>query len=199
MKIDKSNINFTGYSNIVAMKSKVANNTHHILSMKLDDLNGHNDLSTFKQLKKMLGIYSEQHINNDIITIQYNTNKNLGIKLLDIDNYVLNSGEDLLIAEDLYRKNPEHFKKLQDYNIKAYNLLASLTKRIASENNIISTKSGVDKVLQNLYYTFVEQYRDVGLASAKAMEVSYKKSAPQPIAKFINNIIVENMETFLFN
>lgn len=197
MKISDSKTTFTGYSDALALQSKNGNNSHLILSMQLNDQDGHEDLTTFRRLKQQLGIFTDEYVNNDTITITYSENKPLRISIFDVDNVALLSGDELLKAEQskITFENAT-YEKVKNFHMKAYTFLAGITKRLASENDLKMTDNGLNKVMQNVHLNLSEKYKDVVAAANKAVFLESERKHVQPVAHAINEIIKHTMEVF---
>lgn len=148
-----NNINFRGYSNILS-----ANRIHlggletSYIAMKLDDI-GEKDLSTYKQIRKMQG-YPDALQNEDILTLIHLTDGRS--EDIFFGNKGMCWGDQLLTVRNEYIPkflSKEKYKKIEEIHLKAYTLLASLTKRMAYdkfENEDKNMKRVVDTLFNNL-------------------------------------------------
>ena len=126
MKVNYSNIRFSGYSNIIANSIKGSNNASiDFIAMKLDD-NGEKDLTRFREIKKMMDL-SPETIEKDVLTYTNCIHNHIGEVGIFSKN-MLNCGEGLLIAQQELK--PQEYKELERFTLKAYTFVANLTKRI---------------------------------------------------------------------
>ena len=130
-----NNINFKGYTNIISAHNIPTNGIYTTyLAMKLDDEGGHNDLSTYKNLRKLAG-YPDGLKNEDILTFIYATDNNTS------ENFYFGekgfcTGEQLEFAQKKLMPNILSKEKYSDFektHLKIYTFLADLTKRLSNE------------------------------------------------------------------
>ena len=132
MKITQTSQNFYGYKNIISDEISSRNGMMTFFAAQLND-EGHPDLSEFKKLKRLLK-QSEDLINNDVFCATY-THSQGNKPNLFIGNQVLFWGNELRWLKDNRPKAMplKDYKEMETTHLKAYTLLANLTKRITNE------------------------------------------------------------------
>ena len=144
------NISFKGYSNIVsAQKVNIGPLETSYIAFKLDD-NGEKDLSKLREIRK-LQKYPANYKNDDILTLIHVTDKKY--EDLYFSENLMCWGEQLKVVKDAYVPHPvkkEEFKIIEQAHLKAYTLLASLTKRMA-QDKFENEDADIKRVIQTLY------------------------------------------------
>ena len=157
-----NNISFKGYSNIVsAQKVNIGALETSYIAFKLDD-NGEKDLSKLREIRK-LQKYPPDYKNDDILTLIHVTDKKY--EELYFSENLMCWGEQLKVLKDEYV--PQHFKnvefkKIEQAHLKAYTLLASLTKRMAQdkfENEDVDIKRVIQTLYKNLQVIGSKDFR----------------------------------------
>lgn len=195
-------ISFKGYTNIVSAQNIPWGNTNiSYIAAKLDD-NNEKDLLTFREIRKLQG-YPEGLANDDIITIVH-------VSEPKTDTFYYSGkamcwGEQLKIVEEEYIPqllSRNQFKLLEKAHLKAYTLLASLTKRM-SYDKFENENSDIKRVVQTLYNDFraIKERATYRLFSdADAFELTsagcLKKTKFQPLAAKFNEIIMQTMTAY---
>ncbi len=205
MKIYFNNQKFTGYSDIYTGKDKKRGIDFSFITIKMDNVDS-KTLNLFKEYKELVKS-KDYGMQDDIITISLFENKKNNAGDLFLNNNFLYSVYDLKkIPEQLNKsKNPEKIKLLEKINLKAYTLMAALTKNIINQkhfeikNNIDKNKSAVelgsDTLLESMFNTFLrisgENFAKEGIYLAILPKSQQNK---RDIAKNINQYIARNME-----
>jgi len=131
-----SGINFKGFNNIICTDNTVAGNKRiTYLSFQLND-EGINDLSSFKYLQTMHGYFGDKKP-TDTVTFSYVTDIGNKWDSMYIYHKPLLLGEELRKIEDKYIPkfiSEDNYKKIKAVHMRAYTLLASITKRLANKN-----------------------------------------------------------------
>lgn len=130
-----NNVSFKGYSNIISAHNLPAEGFYTTyIAMKLDDEGGHDDLSTYKNLRKLAG-YPEGLKDEDILTFTYVTDKKISEDFFFGEKSFC-TGEQLEYAREKLVPNILSKKKYSNFEIvhlKIYTFLADLTKRLSNE------------------------------------------------------------------
>jgi hypothetical protein len=196
-----NNINFKGYSNIVSADGIPTGNFRiSYLAMKLDD-EGEKDLTKLKQIRKLQG-YPAGIKNEDIITFTHFTNG----KIEDIyfNEKPMCWGEQLKIVQEEYIPkfiSQDKYKELESAHLKAYTLLASLTKRL-SFDKFENEDSDIGRVIQTLHKNLISMKKgNIPLFDYKsAFNITgigcLKQYKYQPLAEKFNKMIMSTMSNF---
>ena len=195
------NVSFKGYSNIIsAFKVPVGVLKTSYIAMKLDDTD-EPDLTKLREIRKIQG-YPDNLPNEDILTVIHISDERnealyFGGKLMFWGEH-LNEICDKYVPE--FMSEPR-YKKLEKVHMKAYTLLASLTKRMTVdkfENEDSDIKRVISVLNQNLsnlkhkaYYIFDD--RDAFELTSVGCLKTFKF---QPIAKKFNKKIASTMAAF---
>lgn len=133
MRIQATTQNFTGYKNIISNELYGTSGSMGFITAQLNN-EGKNDLQEYQTLKKMMGC-NESALKNDVITM-IQTHKYNYKPLMLIDAQPLLNGEDLnRLSEMVPNEIPlKEYKTLENITLKAYTLMASLTKRMMADN-----------------------------------------------------------------
>ena len=163
------NISFKGYSNIVsAQKINIGALETSYIALKLDD-NGEKDLSKLREIRK-LQKYPANYKNDDILTLIHVTDKKY--EELYFSENLMCWGEQLKVLKDEYVPQfvkKEEFKKIEQAHMKAYTLLAGLTKRM-SQDKFENEDGDIKRVIQTLY-------RNLQLIGSKDLRIFNKAEA----------------------
>ena len=195
------NVSFKGYTNIIsAEKVQVDGMITSYLAMKLDD-EGENDLTKLRELREMQG-YPPNLRNDDILTlthVQYNNSEDIFLS-----EKQMCWGEQLrTIKEDLVPDYvpKSYYDKIEAAHLKAYTLLANLTKRMSFdkfENEDINIKRVIETVNLNLLQLHSRHHRLFNMKEAFELTsvgcLKYFKF--QPLAAKFNRKITETMTAF---
>lgn len=130
-----NNVSFKGYSNIISAHNLPAEGFYTTyIAMKLDDEGGHNDLSTYKKIRKLMQ-YQDGLANEDILTFAYVTDNETSEDFF-IGEKGICTGEQLEYAREKFVPSlfsKERYSTLEKTHLKIYTFLADLTKRLANE------------------------------------------------------------------
>lgn len=195
------NINFKGYSNVISVeKVPLGNIETSYLAFKLDD-NGEKDLSKLREIRK-LQRYPENYKNDDILTLIYVTDYKTD-EIYFSENRMC-WGEQLNIVRDEYVPqfiNSEEYERIESAHIKAYSLLASLTKRMKYdkfENEDSNIKRVIETIYRNLQLIGGKNYRIFGQKAAFELTSlgCLKQFKFQSLASKFNKKIAQTMIEF---
>ena len=195
------NISFKGYSNIVSLhKANIGGLETSYIALKLDD-NGEKDLSKLREIRKLQN-YPANYPYDNILTLVHVTDGRYE-DLYFSENHIC-LGEQLKVVKDEYVpkfvKNDE-FKKIEEAHLKAYTLLASLTKRMSFdkfENEDMDIKKVIQVLFRNLQligrndFCIFNRDEAFELTSAGCL----KMSKFQTLASKFNKKIVETMTAY---
>ena len=197
-----NNINFRGYSNILSVKNiKIGDLYTSYIGMKLDDNNGYKDLSELKKLHELQG-HKERFNNDDILTITYTASESS--EDLFFCEKSMCWGEQLKIIKDEYIPKfitRDKYKQLENIHLKAYTLLASLTKRMSydkfenEDQNITRVIDALNKnlrILRKGEFILFDKNETFELLCAGCL----KHFKFQSVAKDLNKIISRSMTNF---
>lgn len=196
-----NNISFKGYTNIIsANRLYLGGHETSFIALKLDDV-GEKDLSKYKQIRHLQG-FPEGLNNEDILTFFYLTDGRT--EDLYFGNKSMCWGDQLSTARDKFipkLMSKEKYKKMEDLHLKAYTLLASLTKRLANDNFEKENKD-ITRVIKTLYdnlqrlkkgdYLIFDQKAAYELTSVGCL----KRTKYQPLAQAFNQKIAKTMAQF---
>ena len=134
MKINFNTVNFLGYKNLIHTDMRSYNNNRlTLMTLQLDDLDGHNDLAYFKKI-----LAENEMPPTDVMTLLYLKKDNVR------GRFYLNN-EPLLLSDELkLLENPvisERYSVSERQNVKSFNvksctLIASLTKRLMNSGSV---------------------------------------------------------------
>lgn len=196
------NISFKGYTNIVSAQNiPWGNSKVSYIAAKLDD-NGEKDLTQFREIRKLQG-YPEGLQNDDIVTIIHVADPRS--ETFYYSSKPMCWGEQLKIVEKEYIPqllSKIQFKHLEKAHLKAYTLLASLTKRMY-DDKFENEDSDIKRVIQTLYNNFCsirERATYPLFSDSEAFELTsvgcLKKTKFQPLARIFNKKIAQTMTEY---
>ena len=195
MRILQTSQNFYGYKNVISDDINRRNASLTFISAQLDN-EGQNDLAEFKKLKNMMEMPADK-IDSDVINIIY-THIDGNKPNLFLDNKVLFWGDELRWLKDNHPKVMpiEEYTRIKDIHLKAYTIMASLTKRI-KDRNIQFSDEGIKNVISGFMKTMTEFTKNDN-ASFDILQHAFSSKVPTPrIAENLNTIISKTMEHFL--
>lgn len=134
--------NFKGYKNLISFDQEVQGNRLALFAVQLDN-NGTKDLDNYKQLAKFDNCFESKM--DDTLLCLYSETPNHRALYLNND-LLLNSNE---LKEVSQKLPPKMFSQIEAGYLKAYTQLASLTKRIMTDNSSTIKDEGMKKVMQN--------------------------------------------------
>ncbi len=186
MKItNQNNIQFQGYKNLIHNNLRSDYMHMMFMSMQLDNKE-HNDLDEFNQVRKLMGKESDSDVLN-VVFSKFADREGF----LFFDNRSMYSGEELIeLSKNVL------YKQEEKATLKAYTLLASITRRMM-QNGLCQTDSGFKNVVQSSIESFVKL---LGADSSKIFtliqsSVIENKQIERTAEEF-NNIIVRRMSKF---
>lgn len=194
MKIQSTGQNFTGYKNVISNELYGTNGNFAFITAQLNN-EGKADLKEYKKFKQMMG-FDKKAVENDVITI-IQSNKYHYKPLMLIDGQPLLGGEDL---KKLYNMVPDiipskEYKKVEDVTLKAYTLMADITKRMMMDTfkeQDIGLKQSIKQFMRVM--TLFTQDND---AAFDLLDYSLRKNNHyKKVAERINNAIVKTMSAF---
>lgn len=197
-----NNVSFKGYTNVISARNvQLGDKLINYIAMKLDD-NGEKDLTKLREIRKLQGC-PDNLPNNDILTF------------IHVDDTYAESiyfsdkgmcwGEHLKVVEEEFVPkflSKATYKRIETAHLKAYTLLASLTRRMANdkfENEDTDIKRVIQTTFTNLknikkrasYRVFSDQ-EAFELTSVGCL----KQTKFQPLAEIFNNKIARTMKAF---
>ena len=190
MKINYSNVKFSGYSNIITNSLRGSNDTSiDFIAMKLDD-NGEKDLTKFREIKNMMDL-SPEVIDKDILVYTNCIHNYIG-EVGIFSKVMLNCGEGLLIAKQ--ELSPDEYKNLEGFTLKAYTFVANLTKRIANDINLHNViTSDMQHVYEEALARIDSLFQDRRDSYNFVRECSTDKKEIDKTAKIINRKIAKSL------
>ena len=201
MKITKISPNFTGYSNILASgimsQQDGRPEVHHFFTMQLDDV-GTPDLKEFKELKKMYGVYGAE-ADSPFLTVLFSdigTNK---VKYY-LDSMRIRSGAALKKLEEksIATGDLESFARTKTFHMRAYDFLASITRRMMNDNFGVRRNEFFPYVCNSAQNTLSRIMQSDRNATQFMYVALNGENIPfQVISKNINEKIVKTMKIFL--
>ena len=193
-----NNVSFKGYKNVYCafdVPIKDSKNVTYI-SMQLND-EGVSDLSEYRKLKKMQGDILNQKY-GDVLTLTYIVDNKEKKDHLYFDNKEMYWGDELKLLQDKYvpkLMTNEKYKQEEALHMKAYTLLATLTKRLSKEafNNEDGERVKVFEKMYNTLYGIIKNQQD----AYNLTEIGcLKKVKFQDVALGFNNGITKTMAHF---
>lgn len=183
-------INFLGYKNAVHNNIK-ANGLHLMfLSVQLND-DGVKDLSEFRKFQQQEGLSGD----NDILNVLY-SKINGRQEYLFFDNKAMYFGPEL---RDLWEKNrnSEAYKKEEKAILKAYTLLASLTKRMM-QNGLCTKDASFTSVLKSAMNSYMQIFsQNPSSVFTLIQESVLENKSLEKTAEAFNKLVDRNMKIFL--
>lgn len=154
-----NNVNFKGYRNtLCSYNILTGNKLTTFIATQLDDNDGFKDLSNFKQLQAIQNPYADETA-SDVLSYYLIKDLKTGLGYSYLNNKSLYNGDELLDFENNYNSGlitESKFNQEKKFHMKAYTLLASLTKRMKnadfdiSDNGILHTAEGLYRTLSSL-------------------------------------------------
>lgn len=192
MKIINNNINFKGYKNFLGCDIPLPEKNSSFTSINLQLNNeGARDLDAYRELRRLMG-YKGEELNNDVIHCVYSE--------LPAGKFFFVNGKSLYNDEGLKELSRQceakDFIKEEKAHIKAYTLLASLTRRIIN-NGLVHRDSGMYKVIENSFNVFKEMFgNDPKIGSDFVQVCALTEQKPDKIAIKINRVIDKAMRNY---
>ena len=194
-----NNISFRGYNNILCAFDSTDSNAKYVasMSMQLNDEDGVSDLTEYKKLKYMQSSVANPS-NDDVLTITYVIDKTKNTEHIYLNTKEMYFGDELrYIGEKYVPKimSQENYKLEETLHMKAYTLLASLTRRLMyapfnKENENLSS------VIISMYNTLSRVFNDEKSAFRITELAGLKKYKFQDFAEGLNKRIDRTMKLF---
>lgn len=195
MRITGTSQSFYGCRNIISDDIRTHDRMVTFISAQLND-EEKADLAEYKKLKTMLELPTER-VNNDSISMIYTHIEGQNPNLF-IDNQVLFWGGELRWLKENRPKamSLQEYQNIEATHMKAYTLLASITKRIMY-GNLPPSDSGINNVIKS-FMSVMNRFANSKEASFEILQHSFmSKMPPEYIAENFNNLIVKTMNKFL--
>lgn len=146
MRINFNTQNFNGYNNLMHTDINSRGGRFVLLAMQLDDNDGHQDLSYFKRLLR-----GYDRPETDVLTLFQVNYKNYEPRLILNDSVLFDTRELYLLNNHKLMKkySEEDLNKIKNFNIRAYTLIAKLTKRLMNVS-MASNNEGIQHTIQEV-------------------------------------------------
>ena len=183
---------FTGYKNVISDDIKDSNFRIAHLSMQLDDV-GEKDLSEWKSIQKHYTKFQKPEF-EDIISLLYvqdSTNKDylfLGDRSIYLGNELAQKR-----AQSLGTVKEKAYLEEEKITLKAYTLLASLTRRLMQDSIPDVDFYNRARVLSKIYFSLSElmNQETAGTLLNKSLSNTHEK-----VSEFFNSGISKTMKRF---
>lgn len=194
MRITQTSQNFYGCKNIIADDIRTNDRMITFIAAQLND-EGKPDLSEYRKLKTLLEL-PEEKVNNDSISILYTYIKGNKPSIF-VDNQVLFWGGELKwLKENRPKAMPiEDYTQIEKTNLKAYSLLASITKRIMN-GNMPPNDIGIKNVINSFMLTMTDLTKNGDAAFDVIQHAFMSKIRHEDIAENLNKTIMKTMQKF---
>lgn len=184
--------NFTGYRNVISDDIRGTNFRIAHLSMQLND-EGEKDLSKWKTIQKHFNKIDRPEF-KDIISLLY-------VEDSTETDYLFLSDKQLVFGQELAKKCLKSLgtSKEKDYleeekvTLKAYTLLASLTRRLMQQSIPSEDFYNKGRVFERIYFSLSELMNQD--AAASYLDRSLSKTH-EKVAEFFNTGIQKTMKQF---
>lgn len=205
-----TNINFKGYENVLAAIYTHPNGDKFAhISMQLNDSNGYNDATKYKELLKLQG-YDSTLRNSDIITLSYYMSAKNKQHCIFLGDRQLFTGEELKRVSKTSNISTFEYQQEEKLHLKAYTILASITKRLGQEplkatpklnmvmENTESLKETpkLNMVRENMFRILCKITGNQFFANDMLMSACKDKNQYGIAAKMFNRAIVQTMAAF---
>ena len=192
-----SNLNFNGFSNIVALsRSQVGNKYISYISAKLDN-KGEPDLDRYQKIREQQGLLANKETDN-VATFVYVLDKDQNKETLYFHEKPMFWGDELkALGEEYVPKlmSAENYKNEENIHMKVYTLLASLTKRMSNmkfNNEDASLKDVLERLYKSLNHIISDQREAMDLLRCGCL----KLDPFQYLASDFNRAVVHTMKQF---
>lgn len=199
MKINSINPSFTGYKNVLTMQFNDEQLQEIHTAMQLTD-DATKDLSEFKSLKDIMPKKIKECLYDDTLAIHYiniKKVKNFTPKLY-INDVPLLTGQELLALKNKMTSHNEEiaYKNIENWNLKAYTLLAQLTRRMMNDNSRPIQDNGLERVFHHTTDSMGKITGNISHAFNIAHCMTLSKEPYQNTAGIINKKISNTMKVF---
>lgn len=183
---------FRGYKNVITNDIESPDGSRMaFITMQLND-EGAKDLAQLREIRKY--IPEEQANDSDILTLMYS-------KLRHNPEYLFFDGRSMYLGDELLRLQKEvgdtyNYKREETAAMKAYTLMASLTKRMKKDERLIRD-SGMGKVIQKMAMQLTQG--EVTKLSHVMDFLSFslqQTNILKATASFFNDFVIQNMSKF---
>lgn len=191
MKVNRceSTPSFLGYKNIIANDINTDKFRFLLLSMQLDDKDNP-DLSDFRKYKNMIGA-GDENLKKDTLACIYMDLPEMHSSDLFLNNHFMVSGEAL---KDMQYNMPKPlYKNTEGIMLKAYTLIAGITKRIMNDN-ALRQDIQLSEVVRHTFETMSSIYQNQATCFNVLKDTLQKHVPPQKVASVFNNRIVQTMQ-----
>ena len=182
------NISFHGYKNLI--HNDITNGPFKLMfmTMQLDNKDG-NDLVELNSIRTL----EKNPEKNDVLNVVYSSIRGIR-EIFLFDGRSMFLGNEL---KDLYETSGhlKAYKKEEKASLKAYTLLASLTKRIM-QNGLIKTDCDYAHVVRNMMESYLKFSDNIGSVHNLIQASIWQNNKPEKTAAAFNKFIVHNMEIF---
>ena len=183
-------ITFKGYKNIITNDMQFNRDSRiAFISMQLND-EGTPDLTEFNKVKEMSFIQDD----SDVFTMMYAKFKHMPEKLFF-------NGKSLYLGEELSSLREEcgdtyNYKREENVSMKAFTLMASLTKRMKANSQYI-VDGDFGKVFKPLLMFFLNALHRNPTETYEFLQICVRNGEPlNKTASFFNDFIDINMKKF---
>ncbi len=187
---DSRNIRFGGYKNIISNNISSENRQLMFMAMQLND-SDKKDLLELTKLSRMSDEFSNS-FNTGVFDCFYLNKANEG-DMFFINGRPIATGE---VLKELVNLMPyEDYKKEENISMKAFTLLASITKRIMY-NNLYTTDSGIKSVFKGAHEDLTNIISNSKVALDIIQRGCLKNEKPDIISSNLNKFITRTMGIF---
>lgn len=181
--------NFKGYKNLITFDQESKGNRLALFAVQLDN-NGTKDLENYKQLTKFDKCFDSKM--DDTLLCIYSENPNH--RAMYLNNDILLSGNELKEASKKLSK--KQFPQIESGYLKAYTQLASLTKRIMTDNNSTIKDEGMQKVMQNAQKILTSFCDGNSSIAFQILRNAFYNVCPQKSTSIINSGISKLLKNY---
>ena len=181
--------NFKGYKNLITFDQESKDNRLALFAVQLDN-NGTKDLENYKQLTKFDKCFDSKM--DDTLLCIYSENPNH--RAMYLNNDILLSGNELKEASKKLSK--KQFPQIESGYLKAYTQLASLTKRIMTDNNSTIKDEGMQKVMQNAQKILTSFCDGNSSIAFQILRNAFYNVCPQKSTSIINSGISKLLKNY---
>ena len=132
--------NFKGFKNLISFNQEAQGNRLSMFAVQLDN-EGTNDLDKYKKLAEYPRCFTKADIDDTIMCVY---SENPAHRAMFLNNDILLNGHEL--EEVATKLDDDDFKQIETGYLKAYTLIADLTKRIISNNKPLIRDMSFQKV-----------------------------------------------------
>lgn len=190
IKNEVNRMNFAGYKNAVHNNIKADGMQLMFLSVQLND-DGVNDLTEFRKIQQLEG----DCVNADVLNVFYSKIKGRP-EYLFFNNKSMFWGHELRALWEV-KRNSEAYKKEEKATLKAYTLLASLTRRMM-QNGLCTKDASFTSVIKSAMNSYVQIFStNPSSVFTLIQESVLENKSLEKTAEAFNKLIDRNMKIFL--